>query len=259
VPPSAEGFYQDLAADYHLLFEDWWEGAIWHGKVIGEELRRAGVAPPARLLDATCGIGTQAIPLARQGFLTTGTDLSARAIERAEREASGRGIAAAFAVADVRAVRASVEGTFQAVISCDNALAHLASREDLIAAFGSVHACLRDGGVFLASVRDYDVLARERSPGVVPVCYGPPGARHIVGQSWTWSADGSSVDIQLLILRETKDGWSATVRETTMRAWRRAELEAALLSTGFVRFEWRERDATGYLQPILVAVAERPA
>jgi glycine/sarcosine N-methyltransferase len=259
VSSSAQRFYEDLASDYHLLFEEWWEGAVWHGEVIGAELRRAGVVPPARLLDATCGIGTQAIPLARQGFSITGTDLSARAIERAEHEASIRGVAATFAVADVRTVRASVEGTFEAVISCDNALAHLPGRDDLHAAFGSVRACLRDGGVFLASVRDYDLLAEERSAGVVPVCYGAPGHRHIVGQSWTWSADAASVEIQLLILKETTDGWSATVRDTTMRAWRRAELGPALTASGFVDVVWREPEATGYLQPIVVAVATGPA
>ncbi|MGE5226198.1 MAG: class I SAM-dependent DNA methyltransferase [Planctomycetaceae bacterium] len=259
VPSSPLRFYDDLAAEYHLLFDAWWEGAVWHGEVIGAELRRVGAVPPARLLDATCGIGTQAIPLAQQGFRVTGTDLSALAIERAAHEASTRGIEATFAVADIRLVRASVEGSFEAVISCDNALAHLPELEDLTTAFGSVRACLGDGGVFLASIRDYDALAEEPSAGVVPVCYGPPGRRHIVGQSWTWSADTSTVDIQLLILREAGENWSATVRETTMRAWRRTELEAALGSAGFGRLEWREPEATGYLQPILVAVAGRAA
>lgn len=253
---TAEDFYDGLAEEYHLLFEDWWEAAVWHGDVIAAELGRARVVPPARVLDVTCGVGTQALPLARQGFRVVGADLSSRAIARAGAEASTRGIPAAFTVADARSVREAVDGLFDAAISCDNALAHLLDREDLATAFTSVRACLADGGVFLASVRDYDRSAEERSAGVVPVMYGKPGRRHIVGQSWTWSDAGGLVDICLFILREARGGWSTTVHQTTVRAWRRAELEALLRPSGFADVAWREPEETGYYQPILVAAAE---
>lgn len=79
-----EEFYDALASEYHLLFEDWWSAAQWHGQVIAQVLSRRGF-PSARLLDCTCGIGTQALPLARRGYSVTASDVSRAAVERALR------------------------------------------------------------------------------------------------------------------------------------------------------------------------------
>jgi glycine/sarcosine N-methyltransferase len=88
-----EDFYDDLASQYHLLFDDWWQAALEHAEVVARLLTARGVAPAgSRLLDCTCGIGTQALPLAAHGYAVTATDISARAIERARAEAERRDI-----------------------------------------------------------------------------------------------------------------------------------------------------------------------
>lgn len=43
------------------------------------------------MLDASCGIGTQAIGLARAGFTVTATDISLVSVERCAREAAAAG------------------------------------------------------------------------------------------------------------------------------------------------------------------------
>ncbi|HSD81583.1 MAG TPA: methyltransferase domain-containing protein [Solirubrobacteraceae bacterium] len=43
------------------------------------------------MLDASCGIGTQAIGLARAGFTVTATDISPVSVERCAREAAAAG------------------------------------------------------------------------------------------------------------------------------------------------------------------------
>jgi hypothetical protein len=47
---SVEDFYNDLAGDYHLLFQDWWEAGPRDGLRAGEEphLARAGPAAVPR-------------------------------------------------------------------------------------------------------------------------------------------------------------------------------------------------------------------
>src|SRR5258708_39177023 len=117
---DAEAFYDSLAADYHLIFDDWWTAAEQHGAIIERLLRRVGVAPPGRVLDCTCGIGTQALPLALRGYRMVGTELSQEALTRAGREAASRDIAVELVVADVRELVSHVDGPFDAVISCDN-------------------------------------------------------------------------------------------------------------------------------------------
>jgi 2-polyprenyl-3-methyl-5-hydroxy-6-metoxy-1,4-benzoquinol methylase len=52
-------------------------------------------------LDLTCGIGTQAIGFAQQGFSVTASDLSANAVKRAKSEAKLRNVSIRFTVCDI--------------------------------------------------------------------------------------------------------------------------------------------------------------
>ena len=165
------------------------------------------------LLDCTCGIGTQAISLAAHGYRMTGTDLSRTSIARAKMEAQSRGIPITLSVAEVRGLPAQFDQRFKAVISCDNALPHLLSDEDPCSASVSTHQTLVEGGLFIASIRDYDTLRSEHSAGIPPTIMGVHGFRHGYAQAWRWSDDGSRVDISLFVLLETPGGWSASLHE----------------------------------------------
>jgi len=272
---STEDFYDALADEYHLIFDDWWSSAQWQGQVLAQLLAAEGVAPPASVLDCTCGIGTQALPLAGLGYAMTGIDLSEASIDRAKREAALRNVSIAFSVGDVRELPTQLAGTFDAVISCDNALPHLLNDTDLEAAFSSIRRSLKSGGVFLATIRDYDELRSERSTGIPPRLFGPSGSRHGYAQAWAWSNDGPSgsrhgyaqawawsndgsvVDISLFVLRETPDGWRTSVYEATYRAFLRAEMNAILMRSGFADPRWLMPNASGYYQPIVIAQVAR--
>lgn len=43
------------------------------------------------------------------------------------------------------------------------------------------------------------------------------------------------------------------MRTTTCRAWRRAELTAALTSAGFTDIVWADPPGSGYYQPVVTA------
>lgn len=247
-------FYDDLAEDYHLMFRDWWASAEHQGTVLGDLLRRYGVHPPARVADCTCGIGTQALPLAAQGFRVTGSDLSAVAVARAGVEARDRGIELDLSVADVR-VLPPADRPFDAVLSCDNSLPHLRTDADLAAALGSIRGLLDPGGLFVASNRDYDAILRDGVSGVMPAVHDLDGRRRIVGQAWQWSPDRRTVEIHVFFLRRVGPEWTATVRSTTYRALRRDELTAALSTAGFADVRWLSPDESGYYQPVVVARA----
>jgi glycine/sarcosine N-methyltransferase len=250
-------FYDGLMADYHALFDDWWTAASWHGDVVAALLRARGVVPPSSVLDCTCGIGTQALPLAAVGYRVTGTDISPRAVARARVEAQARNVPVQLKLADVRVLEETVHDRFDAVISCDNSLPHLLTDADLELGLQSIRRCLRGEGVLLASVRDYDSLAAARPTGTPVTMHGPAGSRHASGQAWTWSQDGEYVNITLFVLYEQGPGhgWRATAHETRYRALRRAALTAALEHTGFGAIEWLSPEDSGYYQPVVVARA----
>lgn len=248
-------FYESLADDYHLLFEDWWEAALGHGDVVEASLARSGVRAPARILDATCGIGTQALPLAARGFEVTGADLSGRAIGRARDEAATRGLDVDLVACDIRDLPGHVEGPFDAVISFDNALAHLPTHDALVDALVAVGSVLRTDGAFLASLRDYDRLRADGVEGVMPILHRRGEEVWISGQAWEW--DAGSVLIHLLVAHTTGGAWRSQVRTTRFRALGRADLEAALARAGYREVAWLEVEESGYYQPIVSAVRRR--
>ena len=252
---TPEQFYDALASEYHLLFDHWWSAAQWHGRVIAGLLAQGGIAT-GRLLDCTCGIGTQALPLAALGYEVTATDVSRAAVDRARVEAAARGIDVDLRVCDVRGVRDHVDGAFDVAISCDNSLPHLLTDEHLEAALRSIHECLRPAGLLLASLRDYDALSAARPDGVPISVHGEAGSRHGSGQAWRWSRDADYVDIELFTFTEDAAGsWRARSHTTRYRALQRAKLESLLISAGFTAVEWFMPDVSGYYQPIVVATA----
>lgn len=201
-------FYDDLASYYHLIFEDWDASMARQGdalaNLIGEELAQS---PPldARVLDAACGIGTQALPLAARGFRLVARDLSPAAVARLQSEADARQLVVDAAVADMRQVGSSVSGSFDVVLAFDNSVPNLLNNDDLLTAFHEFLNVLRPGGVFLCSVRDYDKVQRGEHAIHVYGTRQHRGEKFQLRQEWSWD-DPMHYQATFIIDRETPNG-----------------------------------------------------
>jgi glycine/sarcosine N-methyltransferase len=247
-------FYDGLAEDYQAIFADWDSSVVRQGEIIDEVIRAAMPEGASSVLDATCGIGTQAIGLALRGYEVTATDLSGAAIARAEREAARLNAAVTFGVADIRALSASIMGPFDVVVSFDNALPHLVAPADLTAGLLSLYRVLRNGGLLLASIRDYDALVGSRPSGELPRMSGSPGDRRMVTQAWEWDTTEPAYRLHQFVLREHPGGdWSVRHLQTRYRALRRSELAGVAEDVGFRDVRWLEPSTTQFYQPILAA------
>jgi SAM-dependent methyltransferase len=240
-----EAFYDDLADEYHLVHADWQRSVLEINTALDRVIRLEFGDRPARVLDVTCGIGTQAIALALRGHEVHGSDLSARAIERARREAARFGVDVTFHVADVRRVAEIAPGTFDVVLSAGNSLPHLMTDADLLLALDNMRRKLAPGGLAMISIRDYDAHIAARTRVVPPQVTGAPGSRAIVFQVWEWDADGGAITPTLFVLRESEVGWSMTARTTRYRALRRADLSRLLAEAGFSRIQWEGPERAG--------------
>lgn len=223
------------------------------GREVEDVLRRAGCGSPARVLDCSCGIGTQALGLASRGFEVVGTDLSSKAIERARREAARLGLTAQFEVADMRSLPSFEGASFEAVISFDNSLPHLLTDQDLATALAKIRDSLTPGGTFAASIRDYDSL-RESRPTSQSFRVMPHEdcQQRVSFQLWNWHGD-DMYDVTQFVLApsgEQPDEWTTTHATCRYRALKRSELSAALAAAGFVDVEWYD-DA--FYQPVVVS------
>ena len=250
---TAEDFYRDLSAHYHLLFADWDQAVAEQGRVLARLLSDVAGPGPKRVLDAACGIGTQAIGLALQGHRVEGSDASPEAVARAASEARRLGVELGLRVADLRALSETIEGRYDIVTVLDNALAHFLTQSDLEAACAGASAVLEPGGLFLSSVRDYDSLTQSR-PDATPVrVFDDDGERRLTFQVWDWAADGEAYDLTLYIVRGQAERFETLAFRTRCRAVRRRDLTAALEAAGLRDVRWLEPEKSGFYQPLVAA------
>lgn len=245
--------YDDLASHYHLLFENWESSIARQAAILGPILERVCGPPGAtRILDVACGIGTQALGLARLGFHVTGCDISPAAIERARREASQRNLDIPFSVTDMLDLGAFANSSFDAVICMDNALPHLENSEQLIQAAKQFRTRLRPKGLFMASIRDYDRLIQEKPAVQGPSFYSDQGHRRIVFQLWDW-LDERRYMFHLYITRHIGNDWQTFHTTAVYRALLRQELSEALDRAGFTSIRWLLPEESGFYQPLVMA------
>jgi SAM-dependent methyltransferase len=195
-----DDFYDQLAPLYHLIYQDWNASIVLQGDQLSKIIQTEWPGS-VRALDVSCGIGTQAIALATKGYLVTGSDLSAAAVERAQSEASSRQLEISFSVSDMREAFNHHGNGFDVVISADNSVPHLLTDDEILLAFRQMHACLRPGGGCVITVRDYEVEERSRNivkPIGVRLCNGK---RYLLFQVWDFEADFYDLTLSKRICR----------------------------------------------------------
>lgn len=255
---SVRDFYENLAGDYHLIFDDWEADMVAQGEVLDGIIRQAGLGPAATVLDCACGIGTQAIALAQRGYSVHATDFSAAAVAQARATATRLGTDLTFGIADMRHLPTEVAGTFDVVMSCDNVLAHFLTDDSLRAVAESMAAMVVPGGLLIATIRDYDAIVAGRPAPREPHMDGPeafegPDGRRLVFQVWDWTADGRGYTAHHFIVQRQNGGWQPAHRTTSFRAVLRADVSAALAAAGLVEIRWWMPEESGYYQPLVTA------
>ena len=193
-------FDAGLTPFYHLIYPDWEQTIKRQSGDLDSLIREIWSDAAHCVLDVSCGIGTQALGLARLGYDVTASDLSTEEVERAKMEAQRFGIKAKFSVADMRESFTHHARQFDVVISCDNSVPHLLTDDEILRAFKQFYQCTRPGGGCILSVRDYekeDLSKRQVKP------YGvreQDGVRWLLWQ--VWSPQGSTYDVTMYFVED---------------------------------------------------------
>ena len=66
---------------------------------------------------------------------------------------------------------------------------------------------MREGRLFLASIRDYDELLKERPGATTPKVIETPEGRRLYFQVWDWDEDGRAYVVNLFLVSEEGEGW----------------------------------------------------
>ena len=243
-------FYNNLAGQYDRLFRDWDASVGEQAAILDRLFSGCGFDRSARILDCACGIGTQAIGLAALGYPVTASDFSDAALSQAAERAAKHGVSVRFAHADFRRLAEVFPEQFDIVIAMDNALPHMLTAADLETAVRSIIGQVRKGGIFAASIRDYDALLESKPPYSPPYIHETANGRRVSFQTWDWAGENYHL-VQYII----EDGETPAVSRYACeyRAVRRAELTELLCAAGCSRVTWKMPADTGFYQPIVIA------
>ena len=243
-------FYDSMADQYDKLFLDWQAATREQAAILDKIFSGNGFDRTAHILDCACGIGTQAIGLAALGYSVTASDISDRELAEAADRAGKNGVQIRFEHADFCALSDSFSEQFDIVIAMDNALPHMLTGEALELAVRSIAGRLRPGGIFVASIRDYDSLLAAKPPYSPPYIHKTGKGQRVSFQTWTWNGDHYQL-IQYII--DDEDNLQVSKFVCEYRAVRREELTNLLLSGGCSEVTWMFPEETGFYQPIVAA------
>ena len=243
-------FYDNLASQYDKLFLDWQATTQEQALLLDKLFQDNGFDRTARILDCACGIGTQTIGLADLGYPVTASDISQGALDEARQRAKANSAEIRFAQADFRTLSDTFRELFDLIIAMDNALPHMLSAEDLEAAVQSIINQLTPGGLFVASIRDYDALLATKPPYSPPYIHKTDKGQRVSFQTWDWTDDHYKLTQYII---DDENSLQISKFECEYRATRRAELTKLLRAAGCSKVTWLFPEETGFYQPIVIA------
>lgn len=243
-------FYDNLASEYDKLFLNWQATTQEQAVILDKIFADNGFDRSARILDCACGIGTQAIGLARLGYPITASDISENELVEARNRSAENNVQIAFSKADFCALSEAFSDRFDIVIAMDNALPHMLTADDLASAVKSITGQIADGGMFVASIRDYDALLKDKPPYSPPYIHKTLKGQRVSFQTWNWQGDNYRL-IQYIV--DDQDTLRISKFECEYRATRREELTNLLKANGCAQVVWLFPEETGFYQPVVVA------
>lgn len=245
-----QSFYDNLAVHYDKLFQDWQSTTQEQAKMLDEIFRRNGFDKCATILDCACGIGTQAIGLAALGYDITASDISDAELAEARIRAAKNNVNVLFEHADFCALNDRFSNQFDIIIAMDNALPHMLTSSALETALNSIAGQIADGGMFVASIRDYDALLDNKPPYSPPYIHKTEDGQRVSFQTWHWKGENYKL-VQYII--DDEQTLKVSKFECEYRATRREEISRMLLDCDCSKVEWKFPEETGFYQPIVIA------
>jgi len=243
-------FYDSLASQYDMLFLDWQATMQEQAEILDKILAANGFDKSSRILDCACGIGTQAIGLAALGYHVTASDISDGELAEASKRAQRNNVQIKFANADFSALSQTFSEQFDIVICMDNALPHMLTKAALEGAIRSITGQIADGGMFVASIRDYDALLMDKPPYSPPYIHKTVKGQRVSFQTWDWNCENYKLTQYII---EDEGSLKISKFDCEYRATRREELTELLIAGGCSEVVWKFPEETGFYQPIVIA------
>ena len=121
--------------------------------------------------------------------------------------------------------------------------------ENLGRAVKSIANQIKENGIFVGSIRDYDSLLKDKPPYSPPYIHETDKGRRVSFQTWTWNDERYRLTQYII-----DDGKALEINkfECEYRATCREELTALFTANGCKEVVWLFPEETGFYQPIII-------
>lgn len=227
-------FYDAIAEHYPLFYRDWQTQLEREGLSLRAVFRNKGVT---RILDASCGAGTQSVALAQLGFDVVAADPSPGMLKKASELAANTDLKGTleFQRSDFLHLQEVIGGTFDAVIAKGNSLPHLLTDEEIEFTLHSFFEFLRPGGLLVIGMRDFGPFMEDRPrfiPGFTHELEN--GDEFITFEIWDWQDGPPVIATQnLFIVQGQGKSYTTTKHRVSFRPLSTDEVKVVLLEAGF--------------------------
>jgi SAM-dependent methyltransferase len=232
---NTNDFYDAIAEYYSLFYRDWETQLDREGLSLRALFRNKGVT---RVLDASCGAGTQAISLAKLGFDVVAADPSSGMLRKAKANAAKYGVDSKidFQCVDFLHLLDKVRPPFDAIVTKGNALPHLLLDEEIELALHIFYDLLRPGGLLVVGMRDFAPFMEDR-PRFLPgfVHDEDQGGQTVTFDLWEWNDGPPIIATRNLFIVHGDDehGYETIKRQVMFRPLSTDEVKVVLLEAGF--------------------------
>jgi SAM-dependent methyltransferase len=231
---NTNDFYDAIAEYYPYFYRDWETQMEREGLGLRTIFRNRGVE---RVLDASCGAGAQAIPLAGLKYEVVAVDPSAGMLRKAQEIAQQYHVLdrIVFERGDFLSLPQVVHGQFDAVITRGNALPHLLLDEEIVAALRNFFNLLRPGGTLVIGMRDFAPFMHDRPRFIPGFAHALEDGQEFVSfDIWEWHDGPPIIATQNLYIITGHASQLHTIKRQVMyRPLSTDEVKVVLLEIGF--------------------------
>jgi ubiquinone/menaquinone biosynthesis C-methylase UbiE len=217
-----------------------------------------GTSEGGALLDCSCGIGNQAIALAKLGWQVTATGLGEASLAVARQRARLDGIRIDWDLCDMRALGQRFDAQFEWIVTCF-ALYALADDADIQRVVEGMVAALKPGGRCYIRLSDMDALLEEKPRHMFDDAICTLHRRAFSVKDWRYRSE-THIPQSYVSLTEDEQyddwhRWCTYAAGTRERVIHQSELAHFLVRAGFVEITFLER--TGYWEPYEVVARKK--
>lgn len=258
---QTENSFDEIARHYNAIsqhYDDWFslpwpEPAIRQGALLNDILKTQGLPQPCRVLDLTCGVGTQAIGLAMHGHDVTAIDISPGQIAEAEKRAAKiqQELRIKFVTGNALNPQASAAGPFDAIISFGNSLPMLGTADAFMSCLKNCYGLLSENGVMLVSMKDHAEVRAEKKYVTASGKLENGDRRGVWVETADWSADGTQYKSNIIFVLTSPQHEQRHYAFPPVAALTADETQRIFMDSGYRNVEcWPQNKNPGISFPI---------